>query len=85
MLELVKKENTEGIWVGNMKDGDIGVIIEWGSIIYCLGRIVQRYGNDLISIGMPSGDSWRVLTPSRELSSNCRVRLLKKDEVLVVV
>ena len=78
MIELVKKESPEGIWVGDMKDGDIGVIVNWEVSGYS-GLIVQRRDNDLIIIG--DTDGWSVVT---NVSKNCRVRLLKKGEILIV-
>ena len=80
MIELVKKDRPKGIWVDNMKDGDIGVIVAWPYSSY-LGRIVQRYESGLITIGIPGRNSWVCST----LPDDCRVRLLEKGEMLVVV
>ena len=83
MIEL-EKEKPEGIWVGDMKDGDVAVIVSWAFGGYA-GRIVQRYGLHLISLGMDYNKGWRDLWsyPS-SISKNNRVRLLEKGEKLVV-
>jgi hypothetical protein len=86
MVELVKKEEPAGIWVGDMMDGDIGVIVEWNNSLLYLGRIVQRYGDDLVAIGLSSGGGWsESLSRPCRLPSSCRVRLLEKGEMLIVV
>lgn len=91
MLELVKKEELNGIWVGDMKDGDVGVIVGSNPSIFSedyrrTGNIVQRYKNDLIGIGMPSYSGWHEApkTPCYALPQDCRIRLLKTGEMLVV-
>jgi len=79
MIKLVKKDRPEGIWIGDMEDGDVGVIVSWLGGHY-LGTIVQRYHTDLIILG--KSDNWKdVLNASK----NYRVRLLEKGETLVVV
>lgn len=53
-------QNTNGwISVFDMKDGDVAVIRQWDtSNTNYVGRIVQRYGDDLITLGAPSGNGW---------------------------
>lgn len=41
--------------VVDMKDGDIAVIVKWSQTKSYLGRVVQRYGELLVSIGLSSG------------------------------
>jgi len=57
VIELVEKDKPKGIWTGDMEDGDVGVIVSWLCGTH-LGRIVQRYKNNLVSIGRPSGNGW---------------------------
>lgn len=78
MIELVKKERSEGIWAGDMKYGDVGVIVACIHSAY-LGQIVQRHRNQLITIGQHC-----VWSNIEEINNSCHVRLLKKDEMLVV-
>lgn len=85
MLKLVENEKLKGIWIGDMNDGDVAVITEWSCVSIYLGRIVQRHGNKLITIGMPHNNSWIDAFKNNSLSVNCRVRLLEKGETLIVV
>ena len=41
-----------------MKDGDVAIIREWGDCLKYRGRIVQRYKDDLVSLGRGEGASW---------------------------
>jgi hypothetical protein len=89
MLKLANK-TINGVSVSEMKDGDVAVIVGWGngvtyvgSVVYA-GRVVQRYGNNLITLGANEGKSWSnffdcILSPDEN-----RVRILEKGETLVV-
>lgn len=44
--------------IRDMRCGDVGVIVEFGDFTGHNGKIVQRYGNRLVSLGLPSGQSW---------------------------
>ena len=61
--------------VCNMEDGQVGIITKW-SIGSYEGDIVQRYGNDLICIGKPIGNSWSNLFGEEHLG--CMVEILEK-------
>ena len=82
MIELERKETPEGIWVGAMKDGEVAVIVAWPFEEY-VGRVVQRYGPHLVSIGMNCGAGWSGFWPAY-ISKNSCVRLLERGEKLVV-
>jgi len=47
MIRSVEEEQPKGIWVGDMKDGDVGVIIAWSTGATYSGRIIQRYKDSL--------------------------------------
>jgi len=81
MLKLVNEKH-EGAHVLKMEDGDVAVIVSW-PYNGCVGRVVQRYENTLISLGLDSDHSWRTLF-SPIVSGKCRVRILEKGETLVV-
>ena len=84
MIELERKETPEGIWVGDMKDGEIAVIVSWAFEEY-VGRVVQRYGPHLVSLGMNCGAGWSdVWRCPASVFKNNRVRLLERGEKLVV-
>lgn len=67
-----------------MKDGQVGVITQWGTTPHYIGRIVQRYVNGLITIGRQSGESFssNVLL---HVNQDHRVRLLEPGEKLEIV
>jgi len=82
MIKLLKDEVPKGIWVGNMKDGDVGVIVAWACDEHeYVNQIVQRFDDILITIGESSGCVWHGMN---KLDVRCRVRLLEKGEKLVV-
>jgi len=55
-MKLHTPRPNTSINVGDMKDGEIGVITNWGTADE--GRIVQRYGEDLVTLGSGRNDSW---------------------------
>jgi len=83
MLQLVKNK-PNGIPVCDMNDGDIAVIVAWTQAEY-VGHIVQRCGNALITLGKPEGHRWSDCFRPGDLIPSCRVRILGKGEMLVVV
>ena len=46
--------------ISDMRDGDIGIITAWEDHEQYAESIVQAYGDGLIQVGKPSGDSWGV-------------------------
>jgi hypothetical protein len=75
--------NAEGIVkAADMKDGQIGQIVRWASHEDYIGRIVQAYGNSVVSIGKPSGSGWNNKV---DLPGYCLVRLLNVGELIEVV
>ena len=61
----------------DMKDGEVGVIVEWGDSHELCGTVVQMLDNErLICIGMPSLDGWS----SVPADDKCRVRLLNPPD-----
>jgi len=86
MLKLIEKSKINGINILDMKDGDVGVIISW-----CVdswdyeGRIVQRYGAHLVTLGSRfGGGSDNFFTEKTSRNSMNRVRLLTPGETLIV-
>jgi hypothetical protein len=63
--------------VQKMKDGQIGEIADTGY----RGRIVQRYGDLLISVGLCSGSAWTQILTS---NSSMHIRLLNAGESFFV-
>jgi len=82
MLKL-KDGNDGSTFVTSMLDGDIAVITNW-SVSNYVGRIVQRYGDSLITLGEDSGWGWGEYFKNVKSDSQCRVRILEKGETLEV-
>lgn len=79
MIKLVKKGELRGIWVGDMKERDVGVIVNCACEDY-LDTIVQRHKDSIIGIG--SIYKWACVSI---LPRSFRVRLLEKGETLIVI
>jgi len=76
----ILNETTNDIYVGELKDGEIGVITVWGRHYSYVGKIIQRYGDCLVVLGEQSGDGWS----STPKDNNCRVRILPKGTKLEI-
>ena len=72
MVELIGCERRKRVLARDLNDGQIAVIIEEGSYT---GRIVQRFGTDLISIGLRRGQHWTNVD-----GVTLEVRILKEGE-----
>jgi hypothetical protein len=83
MIKLLKEEKPEGIWAGDMKDGDIGVIVA-SPAKNCIGRIVQRCNDSLIFLGYKEYHHWYDTFGQDIFADGFRVRLLEKGEKLIV-
>jgi len=83
-VRLVETDYLPGIPVGQMKDGQIGVVVQWEREPDLLGRVVQRHGSRLISIGEPAGQTWSNLLQVSD-TSGYRVRLLNPGEKIEVM
>lgn len=56
MLRLKEELVLERLMAKDLKDGQLAVIIEDFSDYK--GRIIQKYGKDIVVIGMSSGNGW---------------------------
>lgn len=74
----------EDISVFEMKDGQIAVITKWPCDSLYIGKIVQRYGNSLMVIGMDCGNGWPVFYDGLP-DPAYRVRLLQPGETITIV
>ena len=77
MLKL-KEEYPDTIMAKDLKDGQLAVITEDYSNYK--GRIVQKYGEHLVAVGMRTGNGWRGGAEDNTLM----VRVLENGEVLTV-
>ncbi len=80
MACVVKKETEESVSIDDMKDGDMAVIVHWSSYPQFVDYVVQRSGNMLILLGVPSGRSFGSFfdTPSGSI----RVRILNPGSLI---
>lgn len=79
----LESSSTKSIYVLDMKDGQIAEIVSWSSSYKHIGRIVQRYKNNLICIGLQNESGWTDVFFA-ELPKECRVRILEKGEKIVI-
>lgn len=82
-VELVNKID-DSVPVIQLKDGQIAIIVKWSNPEYN-GRIVQRYNNDLITLGRPLGNCWINYFKDNISGSSSRVRILKNGELIKVM
>jgi len=79
---LKVKSVLNDICVFDMEDGEIGEITMWDYTPENAGMVVQRYADLLICLGGESGKSYTTIFDYRQ--ENCRVRILKSGEELVL-
>lgn len=72
MAKLVEGNNSDIIEAKDLKDGQIGVMIELYE-----GRIVQKHGGKIVSIGLNHGNGFS------KVCSN-KVRVLRNGEKIVI-
>lgn len=76
MVELIGNERNNRVLAKDLKDGQIAIITE--SCPYN-GRIVQRFGDDMITIGLPSGHHWTQIG-----NNTLEVRILEDGELIKI-
>ena len=91
MKVVLESEGENIIRAIDMKDGQIGIITAWevGLIpeYEYLGRIVQRFGDNLVSLGKGAGSGWQNYFNGRPLHNEdgYRVRILSLGSTLRIV
>ena len=78
MVILKNELEPKQLIASELKDGQLAIIIDTGFEHY-YGRIVQRYGNSMVSIGLREGKSWSDIT-----CNTLKVRVLDEGEIIVV-
>lgn len=78
MVTLKNELEPKQTVANELKDGQLAIIIDTKFEDY-YGRIVQRYGNSMVSIGLKKGNSWSDIT-----YNTLKVRVLDEGELLVV-
>ena len=77
MAKLKSNEKPATIMAKDLKDGQIAIIIEDFSDYK--GRVIQKFGDNLVTIGMSSGQSW-----CNGDSVKLLVRVLENGEELII-
>lgn len=83
MSVKLSKSTRNIIPVLTMQDGELAQIVDWSFPLY-IGRVVQRCGEHLITIGEGHGSSWPSLFVRGYLDPNHKVQILKAGEIIVV-
>ena len=78
-IEIKVIETNPSVPVGEMQDGDVGVIVAW-TINTHIGTVVQMVGKALRIIGQPEGKGWSNAGywATDGTCGTCKVRLLTK-------
>lgn len=82
-MAKLHKQNDVSVPVTEMKDGDLAVITEW-PLKQCVGRVVQRFNDYLLTVGATSGHGWGQYFYGASVNESCRVRILQPGELIEV-
>lgn len=74
MVELISNKRKNRVLARDLRDGQIAIIIEDGDYN---GRIVQRFGNDMVTIGLTHGNHWTQVE-----DNTLEVRILEDGELI---
>ena len=83
MAKLIDRRMPNEINVKDMKDGEVGIITSWPYEEY-VGRVVQRYENDLLTIGKGWGNSSRGFFLSNKKDPEAKVSVFTKGEQITL-
>lgn len=79
------EHNLDTICVLDLKAGVLAEIVEWDEVVGTVGKIVQRWNDDLVEIGSPDGWSCFFHDTNDPLEYvHCRVRILTPGEKIIV-
>jgi hypothetical protein len=77
MIKLGEETQVKTIRMSQLMDGQIAVVI--ADFNDYKGRVVQRYGNDAVALGLQSGNGWTDIQ-----NNTLKVRLLEEGETLTI-
>lgn len=77
-LKNVNKENS--IPVSKLRDGQIGIITEWGTNDGYKGMIIQKFNENLVCIGLNYENGWDNIPQS----TDCRVLIIGEGTELII-
>ena len=78
MIKL-NEEKVKTLLAKDLKDGQLAVIVE--DFANYKGRIIQKYGDSLVSIGLPTGEGWT----NGAAVVTLKVRVLQDGETLTII
>lgn len=78
MVTLKNELEPKQTVANELKDGQLAIIIDTKFDDY-YGKIVQRYGDSMVAIGLKEGSGWSDIT-----YNTLKVRVLEEGEILVV-
>lgn len=81
---MAKVSNSQVSCLADMKDGDVAEILSWHNGDMEPGDVIQRYGDIVIPIGMPVGESYTSLfaAPISAVCFSNKVRILPKGTLI---
>ena len=79
MVKLKQEYKDNSIPVSELKDGQIGIITDWNHKGY-MGCIVQRYGDNIITVGKGIDSSCQYIPTN----TDCRVRIIEDGTELII-
>lgn len=81
-MRVVNRNTPRIVTPSEMKDGEIGVIINWEDRTDYSGRVVQKYGKALITLGEGYFLSW---TEADKITNPlCQIEILPKGTTLEI-
>lgn len=82
-MVTIEEKIKSDISINDMRDGQIGVITRWGNHDEYLGRVVQRYGDSLITLGQCYGRGfYRPIGIESANEGKLRVQILENGTLL---
>lgn len=81
---MAKVSNSQLNCLADMKDGDVAEILSWHNGDMEPGDVIQRYGDIVIPIGMPVGESYTSLfaAPISAVCFSNKVKILPKGTLI---
>lgn len=83
MVVLHNSQSKKSVLPHEMIDGEIGIIIECQNNTQHVGKIVQRYKDDLICVGEGWGSGWTGNCKS-EFGSSMKIEILPAGTLLEI-
>lgn len=81
-MRVVNRNTPRIVTPAEMKDGEIGVIINWEDRPDYIGIVVQRHENILVTLGEEYGHSW---TEADKITRPlCQIEILPKGTTLEI-